>query len=93
MIDMTVQFIKSDYEAHRYRLVAEALGMLLSIGVAIIFALTTPAPPLLLCYTLWLLASGLLVTTSYSRGSVGLTVLYGLFLVVDSIGALRTLFA
>lgn len=91
MIDASMQFIMNDYKSHKVRMVAEAAGMLLSIGVAVVLALTTPHPPMLLCYSLWLLASGLLVTTSYSRGSVGLSILYGSFLVVDSIGALRTL--
>lgn len=93
MIDITIQFVKADWHSHKLRLACEALGMLLSIGVAIVLALTTPHPPMLLCYGLWLLASGLLVSTSYSRGSVGLTALYGCFLIVDSIGALRTLFS
>jgi len=91
MVDTTIRFIQADWHSHKIRFFAEVLGMVLSISVAVVLALTTPAPPMLLCYTLWLMASGLLVSTSYHRGSVGFTLLYGLFLIVDSIGFFRTL--
>jgi hypothetical protein len=84
-------FARTDFQSHRVRWCAEFLGMVLSVGVAGLLALTTPYPPLLLCYIGWLGASGLLVTTSYHRGSFGMTALYTLFLVIDSLGLVRTL--
>lgn len=93
MIAATLNFIKTDYESHKLRLGAEALGMVISLAVAIIIMVTTPAPPLVLCYVLWELASALLVTASYSRGSLGLTALYSGFLVIDFVGLVRTLLA
>jgi hypothetical protein len=90
MIAATVNFIKTDYESHRLRLGAEALGMLISLGVALIIMVTTPWPPMLLCYVLWEIASALLVSASYSRGSLGLTALYSGFLVIDFVGLVRT---
>jgi len=93
MIAATWKFIKSDYESHRVRLGAEALGMLISLAVALIIMVTTPAPPLLLCYILWECASALLVAASYSRGSLGLTALYSGFLVIDFVGLVRTVLA
>lgn len=90
MMTATLEFIKTDYESHRLRLGAEALGMLISLGVALMIAVTTPFPPLLLCYALWEIASALLLSASYSRGSLGLTALYSGFLVIDAIGLVRT---
>lgn len=91
MIDTVIDFIKADYESHKLRLCAELLGLLVSIAVAVLFAWTTPQPPMLICYSLWLSASVLLVGTSWHRGSFGLTALYASFLVIDGIGFIRTL--
>jgi len=93
MISAAMQFIKRDYAAHPLRHCAEVLGMAISLFVAIVIAVTTPHPPLLLCYALWETASLLLVAASYSRGSLGLTALYSGFLVIDAIGLIRTVLA
>lgn len=92
MIDATSQFILADWQSHKLRLAAEACGVSLSIGIALVLAWTTPNPPMLVCYAGWNLASVLLVLSSYSRGSVGLTVLYGAFLLIDTVGLVRTVF-
>jgi len=86
-----LEFVRADHKQHRIRLYGEILGMALSIGVASMLAITTPHPPMLLAYSIWLVASAILMTTSWSRGSVGLTLLYGAFLVIDCIGFVRTL--
>jgi hypothetical protein len=88
-----ISFIQNDWHSHKIRLGAEALGMCISLGVALIIMVTTPLPPMILCYVLWELASALLVSASYSRGSLGLTALYSGFLVIDLIGLIRTVFA
>jgi len=93
MIAATIDFIKSDYRSHPLRLCVEALGMGISLGVSGLIALTTPVPPMVLCYVLWEIGSALLVSASYSRGSTGLVALYGGFLVIDAIGLVRTLLA
>lgn len=88
-----LQFILQDWASHKRRFLAESTGMTLSILVALVMMVTTPSPPMLLCYVLWELASALLMLASYSRGSVGFTLLYGGFLVIDSVGLIRTLLA
>jgi hypothetical protein len=90
MID---DFIRQDYHSHPLRLTAEVLGMAISLGVAVIIMMTTPVPPMLICYILWEVASLLLVSASYSRGSLGLTTLYAGFLCIDAIGLIRTVLA
>lgn len=91
MIQTTWRFLQADYRSHKLRLVGELTGMVLSIGVACLLAWTTPVPPMILAYSIWLLASSILMMTSYSRGSFGLTALYGAFLLIDAIGFIRTL--
>ena len=88
-----IDFIKADWQGHPKRLVAEVLGMSLSLLVALIIMVTTPVPPMLLCYLLWEAASLLLVSASISRGSLGFSLLYGGFLLIDFVGLVRTLLA
>ena len=91
MISTALDFIRADYHSHKFRLCAEVLGMVISLFVAILIAWTTPHPPMLYCYILWMFASVLLVGASLSRHSTGFVVLYGSFLVIDGIGLLRTI--
>ena len=65
--------------------------MAISLVVALMMMMTTPFPPMILCYLLWELASMLLLGAAMSRGSVGFSVLYTGFLVIDFVGLLRTL--
>ena len=88
-----IPFIQSDWQAHKVRLCAETLGMSISLMVALIIMMTTPFPPMILCYLLWELASALLLGSAISRGSVGFSFLYAGFLVIDCVGLLRTLLA
>jgi len=88
-----ISFIQRDWKTHKVRLCAETLGMAISLLVALIIMVTTPLPPMLLCYVLWELASALLLGSAMSRGSVGFSFLYAGFLVIDCIGLIRTLHA
>ena len=91
MIDAVSDFIKADYKSHKLRLCAELCGLLIALCVSITFAWTTPHPPLLACYILWLVSAAILMLTSWHRGSFGLTALYSSFLMIDGVGFIRTL--
>lgn len=88
---MMIDFIMKDYESHKLRLVLEVIGMLLGAGASVLLAATTPHPPMIYAYIMWLFSALLLSTCSWHRGSVGLTVLYLAYLVIDGIGCYRTL--
>jgi len=88
-----INFIQNDWRSHKIRLCAETLGMSISLVVALIIMMTTPLPPMLLCYLLWETASALLLGSAMSRGSVGFSFLYAGFLVIDFVGLIRTLLA
>jgi hypothetical protein len=86
-----ISFIQKDWKSHKIRVCAETAGMLISLIVALIIMVTTPLPPMILCYVLWEVASVLLLSAAVSRGSLGFSILYSGFLVVDGIGLTRTL--
>ena len=93
MVNVVRDWIASDWRQHPSRVCAELLGMGLSLCVALLLAWTTPAPPMLWCYVIWIVASLCLLSAAVSRGSVGLSLLYGGFLVIDSVGLWRTIWA
>lgn len=93
MIDQARKFIREDYQSHKWRLMAEVTGMGLSIAVSLLLAYTTPHPPMLACYVLWMIASVLLLGAAASRNSVGFVALYSGFLVIDGVGLIRTVMA
>jgi hypothetical protein len=86
-----IEYIRADYKSHKLRMLAECVGMVLSVAVALLLAVTTPNPPMLYAYIGWNLASSLLMTCSFHRGSVGLGTMYLVFLVIDTVGLVRTI--
>ena len=86
-----IDYIQKDFEAHALRASLEILGMLIGVGMSILLAVTTPYPPMLYAYIGWLISAALLGGCSWHRGSVGLTVTYGCYLVIDGIGLARTI--
>ncbi len=88
-IGYTLEFIVNDYQEDGYRFVLELIGMICSIFASLILAITVPEPNIGWCYVLWMIGSSCLVSASLSRGSTGFTIIYGTFLVIDSIGMMR----
>jgi hypothetical protein len=80
-----------DMKDHPVRGGLEVMGMVLSITVALVIMMTTPWPPMVWCYLGWNAASLCLLYGAVSRGSMGFSVLYALFLCIDTIGLWRTL--
>ena len=87
MIDWhtTVKFIKDDWNENPTRLILETINWFLNLAVALIFAFTVPTVPLLLCYTLFLIAIGISIYTSMSRGSFGLLATSVTIFIIDFI--------
>lgn len=84
-----IQFIHNDYREDGYRFILEIVGMFCSIFASLVLAVTVPEPNIGWCYVLWMIGSACLVTASLSRGSTGFTIIYGTFLIIDSIGMMR----
>jgi hypothetical protein len=88
-VGSAIDFIAFDYYVDSRRFVLEMIGMIASILASVVLAITVPEPNIGLCYLLWMVGSSCLIITSLSRGSTGFTIIYGTFLVIDSIGMAR----
>lgn len=86
-----IEYIRQDFQTHRLRAASEVLGMIIALGVSLLLAVTTPHPPMIPAYLGWTIASILLGVCSWHRGSFGLAMTYGGFLVIDTYGLLKTL--
>ena len=91
LIDKIGSFIRYDWNSHRLRFVLEVCGVTCNIIASILLAVTAHDPWLAHVYTLFLMASSMLIYTSYLRGSTGFVVLYAVFIVIDTIGLSNTL--
>ena len=95
MIDWhkTVNFIKDDWQANPIRVVFESINWMLNLAVALLFAFTVPDVPLLLCYTLFLIAIGISIYTSISRGSFGLLATSITIFIIDFVAWIKLLYS
>lgn len=95
MIDWhnTAKFIKDDWQANPIRVVFESINWMLNLAVALLFAFTVPNVPLLLCYTLFLIAIGISIYTSISRGSFGLLATSVTIFIIDFIAWIKLLYS
>jgi hypothetical protein len=89
----TAKFIKDDWQANPIRVVFETINWMLNLAVALLFAFTVPNVPLLLCYTLFLIAIGISIYTSISRGSFGLLATSITIFIIDFIAWIKLLYS
>jgi hypothetical protein len=89
----TAKFIKDDWQANPIRVVFESINWMLNLAVALLFAFTVPNVPLLLCYTLFLIAIGISIYTSISRGSFGLLATSVTIFIIDFIAWIKLLYS
>ena len=85
------RWIRDDYSTHPFRFCIELLAWGISIGCAIIMALTVPNPPLLALYPIWILGCSLYAWAAYTRKSFGMIANYILLVTIDSVGLVRML--
>jgi hypothetical protein len=94
MLDLfkpTLQWIRDDWNSSRFRFVVEILAWAISIGCAIVMALTVPNPPLLVLYPIWILGCAMYAWASYTRKSFGMLANYLLLVTIDIVGLIRML--
>jgi hypothetical protein len=84
-------WIREDYRSNRFRFVVEVLAWLISIGCALIMALTVPNPPLLLLYVLWIAGCAMYAWAALTRKCFGMLANYVLLTMIDSVGLVRLL--
>jgi hypothetical protein len=85
----TFEWIRDDFKSNRIRFAIELLAWAISIGCAVIMALTVPNPPLLALYPVWIAGCALYAWAAWSRKSFGMLANYILLTTIDTVGLLR----
>ena len=86
-----IKFFKQDIKNNPKRFIAEFIGLVMGIGATTVLAYTMPTPNLLVAYLMWEVSAICLMYGGISRGSVGLTLLYTLYFIIDAIGLYKLL--
>jgi len=87
----TFEWIRDDFKSNRIRFAIELLAWAISIGCAVIMALTVPNPPLLTLYPVWIAGCALYAWAAWSRKSFGMLANYILLTSIDTFGLIRML--
>ena len=87
----TTEWIKDDYNSHPFRFAVEMLAWAMSIGAAILFALTVPDIPFLLYLTITISGCAMYGWSAWSRGSFGMLANYLLLTTIDTVALSRYL--
>lgn len=87
----THQWAKRDYSSWPLRFILESIAWALSIGAALIMALTVPNPPLLLTYPLWIVGCSIYTWAALTRNSFGMLANYLLLVSIDLFALIRIL--
>ena len=90
-IQATIDYIRRDHESWPMRFWLEVLAWGMSIGGAILFALTVPAVPFLLYLAIVITGSAIYTWAAWTRGSFGMLANYLLLTVIDTVGLIRLL--
>ena len=92
MIDIVggiVGWIKEDWKSNPFRFMVELLAWAISIGCALVMALTVPTPPLLILYPIWIAGCAMYAWAAFTRKSFGMLANYILLVTIDIVGLLR----
>lgn len=90
-IRATWQYIQRDHESWPARFWLELLAWAISIGAAVLFALTVPNVPFFLFLAMTILGSAIYTWSAWTRGSFGMLSNYILLTVIDTVGLVRLL--
>lgn len=87
----TWAYIVRDHESWPLRFWLEVLAWAMSIGAAILFALTVPNIPFILYLTITVSGCAIYAWAAWTRGSVGMLANYVLLTIIDSVGLARVI--
>jgi hypothetical protein len=87
----TWAYIVRDHESWPLRFWLEVLAWAMSIGAAILFALTVPNIPFILYLTITVSGCAIYAWAAWTRGSVGMLANYLLLTIIDSVGLARVI--
>ena len=87
----TIDYIRRDYESSPARFWLEVNAWVMSIGAAVLFALTVPSVPFLFYLMIVITGSAIYTWAAWTRGSFGMLANYLLLTVIDTVGLVRLL--
>lgn len=90
-IQSTVGYIRRDYQSWPLRFVLEVTAWAMSIGAAVLFAVTVPDVPFFVYLTITITGSAIYTWASWTRGSFGMLANYLLLTMIDTVGLVRLL--
>ena len=90
-VQATWNYIKKDYESWPFRFCLEVAAWAMSIGAAVLFALTVPSVPFLIYLAITITGSAIYTWAAWTRGSFGMLANYVLLTVIDTVGLVRIL--
>jgi hypothetical protein len=90
-VKATWQYIQRDHASWPARFWLELLAWAISIGAAVLFALTVPDVPFFLFLTMTISGSAIYAWAAWTRGSFGMLSNYMLLTVIDTVGMVRLL--
>ena len=91
MLHSVVNWIRSDFESHPIRFVVELVAWAMSIGAAVLFALTVPAVPFVFYLCITISGCAMYAWAAWTRQSFGMLANYILLTMIDSVGLARIL--
>lgn len=92
-IRATIDYIQRDHRSWPLRFWLEVLAWAMSIGAAILFALTVPGVPFLVYLIIVITGSAIYTWTAWTRGSFGMLANYLLLTTIDTVGLIRMIIA
>jgi hypothetical protein len=87
----TIDWIREDYNSNPFRFGVEVLAWIMSIGAAVLFALTVPVVPFILYLSITITGCAIYTWAAWTRGSFGMLANYLLLTTIDTIGLIRVL--
>lgn len=83
------EWIYQDYKSDQLRFIVEVLAWIMSIGAAILFAMTVPHVPFFIYLTITITSCAMYAWAAWSRKSFGMLANYLLLTTIDTVGLIR----
>lgn len=87
----TFEWIRDDWNSRPFRFIVELAAWAISIGCAVVMAVTVPNPPLLILYPIWMTGCAMYAWAAWTRKSFGMLANYILLTAIDTVGLIRML--
>lgn len=83
------EWVREDFKSNRIRFCLEVVAWILSVGCALVMAITVPEPPLKYLYIPWVASTITYAGCAFSRGSFGMLANYLLLFLIDFTALVR----